>query len=750
MLSRQEKLLDLTQLERNRNLHAFAMEFSEAVKGLPMTYGTGNFLLDSQQYLQTISKNLCDTVGKEAVLICASPQQAHMLAYQIWTRTRHKILELHAASHIARTMSTAILTQLGCSTVLVETGSSIPVLEDFVSAAKSNWRMPACITVEPCMPALAGCCVSWDTLTDLREYATESKVPLHLDGTRLHLAAEHYGKDIASVCALFDSVVVAFPVFTPLPNPAPCAPVTTTEVRPQAKQQPPKPTPYVEQPLAWKMTSVPSCSALPAALFGSASFIRAAKALLLEQGFSSTLLYPQALLFQQRFNHLYYRSFAGATTPASSWISRAKTLASQLIVHLGLRHSGVFRLAPPSPQSSSLTVYVAATPAQLCFARDIVYKDLNILLFKEIVTTNDEAFLRQLNNAIARAHQQAKTDLQFENQALQQEMEEEQKSSSPTNKLAATSIVIPQQIPLSTSELVRSHVTIVPVRLPRPQVPGAVDDDEQDLQSYKENTVFVPILTNPYPFMSGASALDASHAAPSNYVRPSSARPGSARARGSANPVTSVVGNSSGDETAPKDIESAFVIEMGQGNDVEPSVIVGAISYLLDQLPQAKRRVPTTKPARRITSGGDDDAWPTVNLDEIKSENLDTNQAPEEEKRPEPAPSPSKPQQQTPQPESPSPRPPASAGKPALVSVPKPPTTASTARRGGPASTATVVQAANAAGLKPRPPPTTGPATTGATVSSTQNMRNFKFGAPSSGPTSPPPQPKPNTESKSK
>ena len=131
-------------------------------------------------------------------------QQAALLAH--CDAANRQIVALHPSSHFAMDEHDTLDRLAGL--VSLRLGSDIRhfTAGDLERAAE---RL-GCVTVEVPLRRAGFLAPSWDDLVGVSSWCRSRGVPFHLDGARLWEVAPHYGRSLAEISALADSVYVSF------------------------------------------------------------------------------------------------------------------------------------------------------------------------------------------------------------------------------------------------------------------------------------------------------------------------------------------------------------------------------------------------------------------------------------------------------------------------------------------------------------------------------------------------------------
>jgi threonine aldolase len=114
---------------------------------------------------------------------------------------------LHPTSHLLLHEHRAIETLWGLD--VMEMGSCQKVLtSDDVRQLDPN--ATAAIIVETPMREIGGKMPNWEELVSMQAWCREHKIKMHLDGARIWQCTEFYGRSLADIASLFDSLYVSF------------------------------------------------------------------------------------------------------------------------------------------------------------------------------------------------------------------------------------------------------------------------------------------------------------------------------------------------------------------------------------------------------------------------------------------------------------------------------------------------------------------------------------------------------------
>lgn len=167
-------------------------------------YGKGKLI-------ENFEKEIATTLGKEQAVFLPSGTMAQQIALRIWCESKNKFkVAFHPTCHLefAEHLGYQYLhnikrIQFGGPEFL---GNRMLVRKDFEELGD----IPAVILIELPYRPLGGELPDWETLVEIKEWANQNNVIMHLDGARLWESKPFYNKDYAEICSLFDSVYVSF------------------------------------------------------------------------------------------------------------------------------------------------------------------------------------------------------------------------------------------------------------------------------------------------------------------------------------------------------------------------------------------------------------------------------------------------------------------------------------------------------------------------------------------------------------
>jgi threonine aldolase len=131
---------------------------------------------------------------------------AQQVALRTWTqRSGRPTVAVHPLSHIDHDEEAAYERLHGLRPIRL--GELSPYTVEDLDAAG---ELPGAVTVELPLRTAGLLLPAWDELVAISRWCRERNVPLHFDGARLWESAHHYGRPLAEIVALADSVYVSF------------------------------------------------------------------------------------------------------------------------------------------------------------------------------------------------------------------------------------------------------------------------------------------------------------------------------------------------------------------------------------------------------------------------------------------------------------------------------------------------------------------------------------------------------------
>lgn len=146
-------------------------------------------------------------LGKPAGLFFHKGITAQLAAFLVHAEaTGRTAVALHARSHLAQDESDA-LDRL-CRLHALRTG---PFETPFTAADLAYLHQPlAAVTVELPLRRAGFLATPWPELEAIAAWCRANHTPFHIDGARLWEVAPHYGKSLAEIAALADTIYVSF------------------------------------------------------------------------------------------------------------------------------------------------------------------------------------------------------------------------------------------------------------------------------------------------------------------------------------------------------------------------------------------------------------------------------------------------------------------------------------------------------------------------------------------------------------
>lgn len=164
------------------------------------TYGEG-------EAMQTLERDVAALLGKPAAIFVPKGVIAQQAALRIWTdRSGLRTVGLHPKSHIDLDERSAYERLHGLAAVRLGPDHQPFRVADLEAAAEEF----GAVTVELPLRRAGFKLPDWDDLVAIADWCRGHGVPLHFDGARLWEAQPHYGRPLAEIAGLADSVYVSF------------------------------------------------------------------------------------------------------------------------------------------------------------------------------------------------------------------------------------------------------------------------------------------------------------------------------------------------------------------------------------------------------------------------------------------------------------------------------------------------------------------------------------------------------------
>ncbi len=157
--------------------------------------------------MQRLEAESAALLGKEAALFFhkgITAQQAALLVHA--ANTNRRVVALHPSSHFALDEHDTIDRLAG----LVSRRVGVAHAQFTVAELDRVAEPLAAVTVELPLRRAGFLAPSWEELTGISHWARGRGVPFHLDGARLWEVAPWYGRGLAEIAALADTVYVSF------------------------------------------------------------------------------------------------------------------------------------------------------------------------------------------------------------------------------------------------------------------------------------------------------------------------------------------------------------------------------------------------------------------------------------------------------------------------------------------------------------------------------------------------------------
>jgi len=163
-------------------------------------YGEGEVITDFEREVAAL-------LGKEAAVFMPSGTMAQQIAVRIWAdRRASRHIGFHPTCHLELHEKQGYQLLHGLHGVLIGRRTELMTPQEVRDVPH---RLGA-LLVELPQREIGGQLPAWEELIELRNWATETSTPLHLDGARLWETKPFYQRDYATIAGLFDSVYVSF------------------------------------------------------------------------------------------------------------------------------------------------------------------------------------------------------------------------------------------------------------------------------------------------------------------------------------------------------------------------------------------------------------------------------------------------------------------------------------------------------------------------------------------------------------
>jgi threonine aldolase len=163
-------------------------------------YGAG-------ERIERLERRIAELLGKDAAVFMPSGTMAQQIAARIWADRRGiRTLAFHPTCHLALHEARGYERLHGLHATLVGDPNGLIELGDLEELSEPL----AMLLLELPQREIGGRLPGWDELVAQTGWARERGIALHLDGARLWEAQPFYGRDLAEIAGLFDSVYVSF------------------------------------------------------------------------------------------------------------------------------------------------------------------------------------------------------------------------------------------------------------------------------------------------------------------------------------------------------------------------------------------------------------------------------------------------------------------------------------------------------------------------------------------------------------
>ena len=133
---------------------------------------------------------------------------AQPIALKIWSQTHQTpYVALHGTSHLQLHEHDAYQTLYGLNGVTLGERHRVPTLADIKTAALNPL---AAVLLELPMREIGGQLPAWQDLVEQSTWLQENGIARHMDGARVWQCPAAYGKSLAQIAELFDSLYVSF------------------------------------------------------------------------------------------------------------------------------------------------------------------------------------------------------------------------------------------------------------------------------------------------------------------------------------------------------------------------------------------------------------------------------------------------------------------------------------------------------------------------------------------------------------
>ncbi len=163
-------------------------------------YGKGKLIEDFEAKVAAL-------LGKPAAAFMPSGTMVQTIALRVWCDRRGvSTVGLHPLGHLERNEAQAYRVLHGLDARYLGDDIRQFVKKDLEEVTEA---LGAIVLEMPLRP-LSCVLLPWEELVSISAWAREHEIPLHLDGARIWESQPYYGKSLAEIAQLFDSVYVSF------------------------------------------------------------------------------------------------------------------------------------------------------------------------------------------------------------------------------------------------------------------------------------------------------------------------------------------------------------------------------------------------------------------------------------------------------------------------------------------------------------------------------------------------------------
>ncbi len=156
--------------------------------------------------LQALEAEVATLLGKPAASFFHKGVAAQLAALRVWCGDGQGPIALHPQCHIAVDEADAFERLMGLRGLRI----GAPDTPFTVQALEALPETPAVVVVELPLRRAGFQLLAWDELVAISQWCRHHGIKLHLDGARLWESQPHYGRPLAEIAALADSVYVSF------------------------------------------------------------------------------------------------------------------------------------------------------------------------------------------------------------------------------------------------------------------------------------------------------------------------------------------------------------------------------------------------------------------------------------------------------------------------------------------------------------------------------------------------------------